>query len=148
MAVTQIHSTQFLLELLESLETETLKIALMVPSFSYDPDIHAAWADCSSNEIAGGYGYTAGGLALTGVSVGLDSETGLVVVSANTATWEAVGGPIADTASAIIYSDSRSPDKTVIKHIGFEETKTTTDGKLLQINLSNGFVWLDNIARS
>lgn len=46
------------------LDTDTLKVALVTSS--YTPSAaHTIWADVSANEVATGYGYTTGGIALT-----------------------------------------------------------------------------------
>lgn len=146
MAATMDLSLQAILEFLKKehdIPEDDLKIALMDEDFDFDEESHATWEDCSDNEIADDNGYTAGGETLSNVSVDINSSEKRVEISADSVTWEASGGYIATTGSAVVYNDSHS-DKTVIGCITFDANYDTPDGKLFQVNLSNGFVFLAN----
>lgn len=141
MAATVKNSMQFLQEMLtkqHDLSADNLKIALMDTSFSFNPVTHATWSDCSANEIAGGYGYTAGGQIITNPAVSIQtSPDNHVLVSADSPIWTANGGDIPTIGSAIIYNDSHA-NKTVVQHIQFTANYSTPDGKIFQIDFSNG----------
>jgi len=148
MAATVKNSLQFFLEMLRKehgLENDTLKVALMVPSFSFDETIHGTWADVSADEIAGGNGYTAGGQTLANVAASINTADKRVEIDADNPSWTASGGAIATTGSAIVYNDTHA-SKTVVLHIQFEANYDTPDTKVLQINLSNGLRWHRNQA--
>lgn len=59
------------------------------------------WADASGNEIAAGGGYTAGGVALTGVS--LTQTGGTVKFTSGAAQWTATGSGIPAWRRGVIY---------------------------------------------
>lgn len=146
MAVLQAHSYQFLLETIKKehdLESDTIKIALMDSTFSFNPSTHATWTDVSSDEIADGSGYTSGGETLTSVSASINSGQDRIDIAADNVTWTASGGAIPTTGAAIIYNDSHA-NKTVVKCIDFGADYDTADGKLFQINFDDGMAWLSN----
>lgn len=146
MAVITTFSHKFLEEVVKAqhdVTTHSLKIMLMNAAFAFDPDTHATYADCSASEIAGGFGYTAGGETLTTVAVAIDAVADQVDISADNVTWTAAAGSIPETGSAIVYNDTHAT-KTVVLGIDFGADYITTDGKLFQINFSNGLAVLDN----
>lgn len=146
MSATVKNSLQFLLEMLRKehgLEDDTLKIALMDPDFSFDEATHATWGDVSADEISDGNGYTAGGQTLDNVSVSINESDNRVEVHADNPSWTASGGDIATTGSAIIYNDSHT-DQTIVQHIDFDADYDTPDGKVFQINMSDGMRWYQN----
>lgn len=146
MAATVQNSMQFLQEMLKgehNLETDNIKVALMNPSFSFDPNVHGTWADCSANEIDAGNGYTAGGQALATVGVSINTTDDRVELTAGNPSWTANAGTIATTGSAIVYNDTHI-NKTTILHIQFTATYDTPDGKIFQINLSDGLRYFYN----
>jgi hypothetical protein len=139
MAVTVTYGDAFLAGLWKAehnIESETVKVALMDTTFAFDSVNHDEWADVSVSEIAGGFGYTTGGQTVTNLSVSVTA--GVVTVSADNATWTATGGAIADTGSAIVYSDTHAY-KRIIMCIDFGVDYGTPDGKQFQINFSAGF---------
>lgn len=146
MAVVTTFSHKFLEEVVQAehdVTTDTLKIILVDAAFTFDPDTHATYADCSANEIATGNGYTTGGETLTNVAVSIDSSADQVDIDADNVTWTATGGTIPETGAAIIYNDTHAND-TVVMCIDFGADYITTDTKLFQINFSNGLAVLDN----
>ena len=116
---------------LNLLSTHTYKMALMVPTFEFDNALHSGWADVSSGEIAAGNGYVAGGQELTNMVVTRDDVLNKAVASFDPVRWDASGGPIADTGSAIIY-DSTDVDQTIAGPSDFGLTYSTPSGEYIQ----------------
>lgn len=146
MAITSTYSHQFMMESVKkehNVTSDVLKVALMDTTFAFDPDTHSTWADCSANEIAGGNGYTAGGETLTTVSAAIDATGNKVDLTCDNVTWTATGGPIPTTGAAVIYN-STHVNSTVVMCIDFDADYDTADGKLFQINFSNGLGTLNN----
>lgn len=123
-----------------NLPSNTLKVALLNTSYSFDPETHADWSDISSYEITTSGGYSTGGITLTGVSVAATATGGDGVISitcSNNPTWTATSGDIDSTSAAALINTSTSPAK-IIMVIDYGATYLTTEGKMFQINLSNG----------
>lgn len=138
--ITVQHSLQFMLESIRKehdLTKDALKIALLNDAFAFDPSVHATWADCSASEITAGNGYTAGGEDVLNVVASIDTVNNLVTIDADPVTWTASGGDIPLVGSAVIYNSSHA-NSTVYKCIDFGTDYGTPDGKLFQINFSNG----------
>lgn len=137
--VTVTYSWEFLKELWlaeHDIDTHTLKVALMVPAFSFNAETHDSWTDVSASEIATGGGYTTGGVALTNVAVGV--AAGVVTITADNVTWTGTSGGMAKTGSAIIYNDSHAT-KTIVMCIDFGADYTTAENQQFQLNFASGF---------
>ena len=119
-----------------NLPSNTLKVALLNTSYSFDPETHADWSDISSYEITTSGGYSTGGITLTGVSVAATAGVISITCSKNP-TWTATSGDIDSTSAAALINTSTSPAK-IIMVIDYGATYLTTEGKMFQINLSNG----------
>lgn len=148
MSATVKNSLAFLQEMLlkeHDLGADVLKIALMVPAFTFDPEAHGTWGDVSASEIDDGFGYTAGGQDLDMVSVSINAAEARVEVHANNPSWTADGGAIATIGSAIVYNDTHA-SKTVVQHIQFGATYDTPDTKIFQVNMSEGLRYWKNEA--
>ena len=146
MSATVKNSLQFLLEMLQKehdLESDTLKIALMDTTFTFDETTDATWGDVSANEIADGNGYTAGGQTLTTVAASINTADARVELDADNPSWTASGGAIATTGSAIVYNDTHA-NQTVVQHINFSADYDTPAGKVFQVNVSDGLRWFQN----
>ena len=74
-----------------------LLTSLYVPATATDE----VYADVSANEIVPGNGYSAGGIALTGVV--LNQTTGTVKFTCNAAVWTAAVGSIAAWRRGLLY---------------------------------------------
>jgi hypothetical protein len=74
----------------------SLHTSLYVPANATDELFAAA-----TNELATGFGYTAGGIALTGVA--LTQAAGVVKFTSAAATWTAAGGSIPAWRRGVIY---------------------------------------------
>lgn len=79
------------------------KLALVTSAWTPDNSDtgNELFADVSANEIAAGNGYTAGGIALTGVA--LTQAAGTVKFTSSAATWTATGGNIPAWRRGVIY---------------------------------------------
>jgi len=145
MAIVTTYSLEFMLGCLlkeHHINNDVLKIALMDDSFAFDSDTHSTWADCSAHEVvAGSSGYVMQTLA--NVVASKDSVGKKIDISASSATWTASGAAIPTTGSAIIYNDTHASD-VVVMCIDFDADYDTADGKLFQINLSNGLGEVEN----
>jgi hypothetical protein len=60
------------------------------------------WADASANEITAGNGYSAGGIALSSVTLALNGSGG-VKFTAAASTWTASGGSIPAWRRGVVY---------------------------------------------
>lgn len=80
------------------------RLALVTSSYTpSDGDSgHEVWADASANEIAAGNGYSAGGIALTSVSLALNGSGG-VKFTAAASVWTASGGSIPAWLRGVVY---------------------------------------------
>ena len=77
------------------------RLALVSSAWTPAPTTDEVWATLSANEIAGGTGYTTGGIALT--SVVLNQTAGVVKFTSAAAVWTASGGGIAAWRYGVIY---------------------------------------------
>lgn len=81
--------------------TANFKIALVTSAWTPNNSTNEVWADVSANEIAAGNGYTAGGGALTGVS--LTQTSGTVKFTSSAFVWTASGGSIPAWRRGVVY---------------------------------------------
>lgn len=116
-----------------NLSTHTFKIALLKATGTYVA-AHDEWVDISAEEIVAGFGYTAGGQALTGVS--WSQLSGVATFNANDPQWTASGGDIETCYAAVVYSDTSSGKKLLV-HIDFGAGKSTEDGSDLNGIIDN-----------
>jgi len=107
--------------------TDTFKMILMTPAFSFDKDTHATLADITASQIATGNGYTQNSITLAGVSVTEDDTNDRMIATWNNVTVTASGGAIADFGSIIIYDDTTTDD-TIILHTNLDTTVSLPNG--------------------
>jgi hypothetical protein len=100
--ITQVIDTTNVRTLLNA--ANTFKLVLCTSALTpNDGDAgNEVYADISANELATGFGYTAGGLTLTSVAVTLAS--GVVKFTSANAVWTASGGSIPAWRHAYIYA--------------------------------------------
>lgn len=113
--ISQTQTTSFKAELYEgvhNLLTDTLKIALYTASATLD---ESTTAYSTSNEVTGG-GYTAGGVVLTGVTIGTNGYTAYVNFS-NVAFNAAV-----TARGALIYNASKANRSIAVLDFGADKT--------------------------
>jgi len=111
---------------------DTFKIMLMNTSFTFDKDAHAVKADVVASELAAGNGYTSGGETLANVALTEDDTNDRAQVAWDDPQWDASGGSIGPTGSAIIYDDSH-PSDCIVGVIDYGVDYTIQDGSSFQI---------------
>jgi hypothetical protein len=119
MSIVQTQTTSFKKELYQAihdLSTDTIKIAL----YTAEVDLNADTTVYSSTNEVAGTGYTAGGQAMTGVSI---SSSGYVAY----VNWDNVSWTAALTARcALIYNASKGNKSVAVLDFGSDKTSTTT----------------------
>jgi len=143
MAVVSYFAESFIEDIfkkIHDLTTDTIKCALMTTSATFNPESDEDWSDISADEIANGVGYTTGGITLTGVAVAatVTAADGIInITCTNNPTWTAAAGTIPTVGAAAIVNTTPGTPK-IIMFIDFGADYSTTDGKVFQVNLSNG----------
>jgi len=138
MAITQTLCTSFKSELLggvHDLDTDTLKMALIIPSMSGTYDATTTnYSDITGNSdevSSSGTNYTVGGVTLT---------TPVISTSGTTAFFDCDDVVFTnvdlDARGAIIYNSSKS-DRAICL-LDFGETKTATDGDFTVVLPTSG----------
>lgn len=103
------------------LTSSDIKLALLTDSYTPDLDAHEVWGDVSSNEVADGDGYTAGGAQL---------PNGTVTRSGSIVKWDADDVTFAGLTKTfkygILYVDAtvNSVEKPLIAVIDFDDSAT------------------------
>jgi hypothetical protein len=117
-SIVQTQTTSFKKELYQAihdLSTDTLMIAL----YTANADLNAATtAYSTSNEVSGG-GYTAGGVALTGVTINSDGYT--AYVNFNNVSF----GASVTARCALIYNLSKASRSIAVLDFGSDKTSTS-----------------------
>jgi len=110
-------------------DTNTFAIRLMATGFTFNKGTHANWSDVSASELAAGFGYTAGGTTLTGVTITKDTTLHKSVTAWDNVSWTASGGSIGPSPGAIIVKDTGvAATSTIIAFADFVSDQTATDG--------------------
>lgn len=111
-----------------SFPADTFKIILMQSGYVFDRAGHNAYADVSSSELGTAAGYTAGGQALTGVTLTRDDLNNEERVTWNNASWSATGGDLV-AQGALIFDDTVTAPVAdpIIGYIDFGAPTTTFD---------------------
>ncbi|RBO82055.1 hypothetical protein [Nocardia puris] len=110
-----------------NLATDDLRMVLLTSSYTPDLDAHQHYDDLSG-ELTTADGYTAGGQALTGVSLAYDSATDTVWLDANTVVWD----PSSLTARYAALVDAETgvaATSPLILLWDFEENKTSDNSE-------------------
>ena len=114
---------------------DTFKLILMASGYVFDRDAHETYALVSASELAAGFGYTTGGVALSGVVVTEDDTNDWLQVAWNNVQFTASGGNIGPTPGAIIFDDTTtSPADAVVGYIDFGGNQTEPDGGVATIS--------------
>lgn len=108
-------------------DADTFKAIAMVEGFVFNPATHDLYADVSASEQTTGYGYTAGGVTLTGVSIDQNDTDARADITWNNITWTASGGDVGPLAGVIIYDDTITNDP-IVGYIDFGGAYTVADG--------------------
>ena len=112
---------------LVDLDTQTFKAIAMKEGFVFNRATHDLYADVSTYEQGTGYGYTVGGVTLTGVAVAQNDTDNRADVTWNNITWTASGGDVGPIAGVIIYNDTIAGDP-IVGYIDFGGAYTVADG--------------------
>ena len=119
--------------------TDSYKIILMQDGFTFNNATDFAYANISASELATAYGYTAGGIALTGATVTVNQSTNVAKLAWTNAQFNASGGSLV-TSGAIIYNDSTATgdgdDYTdaIVMYVDAGGTLVATDGTPLIVH--------------
>ena len=108
-------------------DANTFKAIAMKEGFVFNPATHDLYADVSASEQGTGYGYTAGGVTLTGVSIAQNDTDARADITWNNITWTASGGDVGPLAGVIIYDDTITNDP-IVGYIDFGGSYTVADG--------------------
>ena len=108
-------------------DADTFKAIAMVEGFVFNPATHDLYADVSASEQTTGYGYTAGGVTLTGVSIAQNDTDARADITWNNITWTASGGDVGPLAGVIIYDDTITNDP-IVGYIDCGGAYTVADG--------------------
>jgi len=119
------------------LDSDTLKVMLCTSSYTPNQDTHRYKSDVT-NEISG-TGYTAGGLALTSVTVSYDAPTTTFKLDAADPTW-----PTSTITAryAVFYDATPATDATrpLIAYVDFGADVTSSGGPFTDTLDANGIL--------
>lgn len=122
MALQQGQTNSFKQDILQAgqnLATDTLYMALYTGFATLGP---TTTVYTTSDEVTG-TGYTAGGVALTGVTINTDVNSGIVYVNFNDVSWPSA----AFTArGALIYNSTRSNKSVAVLDFGSDKVFSST----------------------
>lgn len=109
-------------------DTDAIKIILLTDSYTFDQDTHQ-YKSSLTNEVTG-TGYTAGGQALTSVSVAYDTATNTIKLDAADPSWPS--STIAGVKKAAIYDSTPGTDgsRPLIAYLESDTTLSTNSGTL------------------
>jgi hypothetical protein len=102
----------------QDLSTDTLKMALYTSYATLNPSTTDYITD---NEITG-TGYTAGGVAITGVTINSDAATNTVYIDFNNVSWP---GASFIARGALIYNSSKSNKSVAVLDFGSDKIFTS-----------------------
>lgn len=107
------------------LASHSIKVTLHT-GYTPDIDAHQVWADVSSTEYSTGSGYTAGGKALSSLSITQDNTNNRALWDADDVVWASLGPLSPATPShAIIWNDTpTSPADPLIAYVVLGTTAT------------------------
>jgi hypothetical protein len=118
MSIQQGQTTSFKQDILEggqNLLTDTLYMALYTAYSTLGPNTTSYTTD---GEVVG-TGYTAGGVAITGVTISADTNSGVVYVNFNNVSWP---GAAFIARGALIYNSSKSNKSVAVLDFGSDKT--------------------------
>ncbi|MCA1009011.1 hypothetical protein LCL87_25145 [Rhodococcus hoagii] len=105
------------------LDTDTLKVMLCTSAYTPDQDAHR-YKSSVTGEVSGS-GYSAGGAALTGVTVTYNAATNTLKLDADDTSWAAA---TITARHAVIYDSTPGSDATrpLIGYITFDQDISST----------------------
>ena len=111
---------QEMLQAGQNLATDTLKMALYTALSDIGPPTTAY---PTANEVSG-TGYTAGGAAVTGATISVDTQNNVVYVDFNNVSWP---GANFVARGALIYNVTRSNKSIAVLDFGSDKTFTSAN---------------------
>jgi hypothetical protein len=117
-SIVQTQTTSFKKELyqaIHNLATDTLKIAL----YTAEADLNAATTVYSAANEVTGSGYAAGGIVLTGVTIGSDGYTAFVNFA------NAAFGAAVTARCALIYNSTKANRSVAVLDFGSDKTSAS-----------------------
>lgn len=116
-------------------EADTLKAALISGSYTPDAD-HTTYADVSGFELPTGYGYTVGGMDVSGATCTNVDASNRTKYDISNYFWTASGGgSIGKARYAVIYDSTAS---NYLAHLfDFGTDKTAVDGTAFRIKVDS-----------
>ena len=108
-------------------DANTFKAIAMKEGFVFNRATHDLYSDVSTYEQGTGFGYTVGGVTLSGVSIAQNDTDNRADITWNNITWTASGGDVGPLAGVIILNDSLTNDP-VVGYINFSGAYTVADG--------------------
>lgn len=115
----------------------TFKLALVSSAWTPNNTTNEVWADVSANEIAAGFGYTAGGGTLANDA--LTQTAGVVKFTSDAFVWTAAGGSIPAWRRGVVYASGTLNGKVnpIVGHFLGDSTPAdipaTTTGNTLTV---------------
>jgi hypothetical protein len=111
-------------------EAGPIPAVLMTTTHSFTKT-HQTWSQISTNQIAAGNGYTAGGKNLAAVTISMPAG-GTVMFDADDVTWTATGGSIPTSGTAkycvLYFSGTQTNDEMLICNVDFGQTESAGNG--------------------
>lgn len=119
-----------------NLASDTLKIALFTSTYVPNQDTDATYSSLTG-EVATANGYTAGGVALTGVTVNQDNTNHRMKLTATNPSWTVTG---AITFRTVVLYDSTIATNNLVCYWNFAADQTTSNSGTytLQFDSTNG----------
>ncbi|SRR5579883_2042146 len=119
-----------------NLSSDTLKIALFTSTYAPNQDTDVTYSSLTG-EVATGSGYTAGGVALSGVSWTQDNTNHRGKLTATNPSWTVTG---AITFQTVVLYDSTIATNNLICYWNFGSNQTTSSSGTftLQFDATNG----------
>ena len=111
---------QEMLQAGQNLATDTLKMALYTAFADLGP---TTTVYTTTNEVVG-TGYSAGGNAVTGATISVDTQTNTVYVDFNDVSW---AGANFTARGALIYNVTRSNKSVAVLDFGSDKTFTSAN---------------------
>lgn len=105
----------------------TFKAIAMKEGFVFNRTTHDLYADVSSYEVNNGYGYTTGGVTLSGIAIAQNDTDNRADITWNNITWTADGGDVGPIVGVCIYDDSITGDP-IVGYLDFGGSYTVADG--------------------
>ena len=124
------------------LETVTLKLALVLDTYSPNRDTHDFRDDFTAHELATGNGYTTGGVTITGGAWSYDATSDQVRFDHDDPTWTFTAAKT--WRYGIYYIDTGGADTTdpLIGLLTWDSNQTVSTGYTLTVD-PTGVLYLD-----